>query len=514
MPELHINSLPSFAILLLIIAGFEVFFTALAFHHRRAVGGRSFLFLMLAMIVYTVGYAFEIASADLQTALFFSDIQYLGIPFIPFFLYSLIRKYLTNTNTIPLKLTASLLIIPICTFFMHLTTFKNNLFYVNPSLIFHEGNSILLFKKGPWYYVDSAYTIILVLMSLAYSIFRFIKNKKYRNNISLIILATAFPFFGYILYLLELAPTNFDINPLAFGASCPLLAIAIFQLSLFEIVPVARDHIFENFDQGIIVTNSENKLVDYNKSIQSIFPEIEKYRIGSDINHIPLQNRERQTSLYRLLNEEKTFIVKKNEEDHYYNIRKNIISDTNKSYGGIIYILSDITEEKKLEKQLHAMATTDSLTGIENRRNILEIGEKALEYATRYKRELSIIIFDIDHYKKINDTWGHQAGDSVLIEITRLCRRQIRESDSLGRYGGDEFILILPESSHPTALVVAEKLRSAIAETTISLEKCKITVTASFGIATLNKGETFTDLFNRADQRLYQVKKSGRNRVY
>ncbi len=514
MPELYINSLPSFAILLLIIAGLELFFTALAFHHRRAVGGSSFLFLMLSMIVYTVGYAFEIASADLQTAIFFSDIQYFGIPFIPFFIYSLIRKYLTNSNVIPLKLTVSLLIIPICTFFMHLTTFSNNLFYVNPSLIFHDGYSILLFKKGPWYYVDSAYTIILILMSLVYSIFRFIKNKKYRNNISLLISATAFPFLGYILYLLELTPKNFDINPLAFGAACPLLAVAIFHLSLFEIVPVARDHIFENFENGLIVTNSKNKLVDYNKSIQLILPEIKKYHIGSNIDYIHLQNIEKSTTLYRLLNKEKTFIVKKNGDDHYYKIKKNIISDTNKFYGGIIYILSDITEEKKFERKLHAMATTDSLTGIENRRNILEIGERALAYAARYKRDLSILLFDIDHYKKINDTWGHQAGDRVLIEITQLCRNQIRESDSLGRYGGDEFILILPESSHPTALIVAEKLRSAIAETNISLGRSTIKVTASFGIATLNKGETFTDLFNRADQRLYQVKRSGRNRVY
>ncbi len=513
MFELHLNSLPSFSILLLVIAAFEIFFTALAFHQRRTVGGSSFLCLMLAMIVYTVGYAFEIASADLHTALFFSDIQYLGIPFIPFFLYSLVRKYLTNTNSIPSKLAVFLLIIPLCTFFLHLTLFKHNLFYIDPSLIFKDGCSILQFKKGAWYYIDSAYKIILVLMSLVYSVFRFAKNKKYRNNVSLIILATTFPFLGYVLYIAELTPKYIDINPLVFGASCPILAIAIFHLSLFEIVPVARDHIFENLDHGLLVTNTENKMVDYNVSIKSMFPEIENYRIGTNINDIYLQNRGKKENLFTLLNENKTFIINNYGLEHYYNIKRNHISNNNKFNGGIIYILSDVTEEKTLEKKLHTMATTDALTGVENRRNIIEVGEKALEYAMRYKREMSLLIFDIDHYKNINDTWGHQSGDKVLMGMIQLCKQYIRENDSLGRYGGDEFILILPEASHSTALIVAEKLRKAIAETAISLEKGRINVTASFGVATLIKGETFNDLFNRADQQLYRAKSAGRNHV-
>ncbi len=513
MPVIHLLNFSSLSLILFIIAGFTFFFAALAFRHRKAVGGTSFLFLMLMVSIYAAGYAFELASADFETAMFFSNIQYIGIPFIPFFLYSLIWKYLRHTNTISFKITVPLLIIPALTFLLHLTPDNHNLFYINPQLRFYEGLSILSFKKGVWYFINSLYTFFLILMALVHCIVRFKKDKKYRSNIALLILVTIFPFGGYILYMLGLAPEHLDITPLSLALSCPFLVMALFHMSLFDIVPVAREHIFENLDNGLLVTDSSDRLVDYNKSALAVFPELDKIRVGTSIEDIDLSLDERKVGLYGILNSGRTYTAKQGGEEHYYNIKKNAISRTKQFFGGIIYILSDITEEKKLEAKLHAMATTDPLTGLKNRRNLMEIGEKEIKHAVRYKHDLSVLFFDIDHFKNINDSWGHSAGDKVLVETTQACTEQIRESDTMGRYGGEEFVIILPETSYSAAVNVAEKLRCSIAQRTISFEGRDINVTASFGVAAFNGDETLYELINRADQLCYKAKARGRDCV-
>ncbi len=309
MLELHLNNLPSLSVFLLIIAGIDLFFAVIAFVRRRAVGAGSFLLLMLAMGVYAGGYAFELASSDLTTALFFSNVQYLGIPFVAFLLYSLIWKYLRHTNAMPLKLVIPLLIVPVVTFFCHLTCDGHNLFYINPQLGFYNGLSILSFEKGIWKHIDHAYTFSLVIMALIHCIVRFIKDEKYRSHIALLIAATVFPFGGFLLYVAGLAPEHLDITPLTFGLSCPFLAIAIFHLSLFDIVPVARDHIFENLDNGLLVTDSLDRLIDYNKSIIKIFPELEKFRVGVSVKSLAVINGGRTIDLYQLLNTDKTFVA-------------------------------------------------------------------------------------------------------------------------------------------------------------------------------------------------------------
>jgi diguanylate cyclase (GGDEF)-like protein/PAS domain S-box-containing protein len=513
MPDIHLHNLSSLSILLFIIAGGTFFFAAFAFRHRKAIGGTSFIILMLMMSIYASGYAFEIASADFKTAMFFSNVQYFGIPFIPFFLYTLIWKYLRHTNVMPLKLTVALLVIPVLTFFLHLTTDRHDLFYINPQLHFYKGLSILSFEKGLWYWINSLYTFSLVFFAMVHCIIRLLKDKKYRNNIALLIAVTAFPFGGYILYMTGLAPEHLDITPLSLGLSCPFLVIALFHVSLFDIGPVAREHIFENLDNGLLVTDSSDRMVDYNRSILFIFPELEKCSVGISIKNIYPNDNEDNPDLYQILNRDRTFAAEQDGEKRYYSIRKNIIPQTRQFLGGIIYVVADITEEKKLEEKLHTMATTDPLTGLKNRRNLLETGEKAIKHSLRYKHVLSVLFFDVDHFKKINDSWGHSAGDRVLIEIAQICTKQIRVSDIIGRYGGEEFVIILPETSYTAAVNVAQKLRSSIADMTILFEEQKIRVTASFGVAAFNGEESLYELFNRADQLLYKAKNEGRNRV-
>jgi diguanylate cyclase (GGDEF)-like protein len=172
------------------------------------------------------------------------------------------------------------------------------------------------------------------------------------------------------------------------------------------------------------------------------------------------------------------------------------------------------SELRKAMGEVQRLAITDPLTGLYNRRHFFELGEREIQGARRYKRSLSAIMMDIDHFKLVNDTYGHRIGDQVLQEIAERCRRAVRMVDVVGRYGGEEFAIILPETDLAAACRVADRLRESISGQTIATEAGPVVVTTSLGVSTLRNGTTKLDnLLDGADQALYVAKRSGRNRV-
>ena len=186
-------------------------------------------------------------------------------------------------------------------------------------------------------------------------------------------------------------------------------------------------------------------------------------------------------------------------------------------YSGIpavLVALNDISQRKELEAELFRQASTDSLTGISNRRYFLAQAEQELRRSRRFARPMSVMMIDVDHFKSINDKLGHAVGDAVLQGVVKRSLESLRQSDSLGRVGGEEFAVILPETSLVAATEVAERLRQHLAERPIIAEREAITCTASVGVAQLTAKDGSIDaLLGRADAALYAAKKGGRNKV-
>ena len=175
---------------------------------------------------------------------------------------------------------------------------------------------------------------------------------------------------------------------------------------------------------------------------------------------------------------------------------------------------TDITERKQLEEKLQQQATTDDLTGIANRRHFLELAKFEIKRAARLQRLLAVALIDIDYFKQVNDQYGHAAGDQALIAFTDICRKNIREIDVLARFGGDEFVLLLPEISLRQAYVIVERIRHALDTQPIDVDGERIPLAISSGIAGLaSESESLDALLERADQALYQAKEDGRNCV-
>jgi diguanylate cyclase (GGDEF)-like protein len=168
----------------------------------------------------------------------------------------------------------------------------------------------------------------------------------------------------------------------------------------------------------------------------------------------------------------------------------------------------------QLHSEIENLAVTDWLTNIHNRRGFFALAHKGLEYARQDRRSLSALLMDLDHFKSVNDRYGHAAGDEVIRAVADVCRLTLRETDLLGRYGGEEFVVLLPDSDENIAWEVAERLRGNIAQMRVMSAAGTIAITVSIGIAQYNPPYAGLDtLLQRADEALYSAKASGRNKV-
>lgn len=182
--------------------------------------------------------------------------------------------------------------------------------------------------------------------------------------------------------------------------------------------------------------------------------------------------------------------------------------------GGYLALYRDINARKHVEARLEHMATTDPLTGVANRRQFMELAETEFSRARRYERPFSVVMLDIDRFKAVNDKYGHAVGDAALVKVAEVCHGVIRESDSLCRFGGEEFVVLLPETSQADAHILAERVRTALANSTVALGDISLWITASFGIAEMSLAHrSVQDVLIAADAAMYVAKDCGRNRV-
>lgn len=182
-----------------------------------------------------------------------------------------------------------------------------------------------------------------------------------------------------------------------------------------------------------------------------------------------------------------------------------------------LWLVNDISKQKSLEEELSHQVNHDFLTGLSSRSWFMQQMQIELHRAVRYSNPLSVLMLDIDFFKRINDTHGHQAGDLVLKSVADLCKHMLRDSDICGRLGGEEFALLLPETDQHQAYEVAERLRLGIEKAKIMLpaDDTTLQLTVSIGISSISsKEETVEALIARADKALYEAKNTGRNRVY
>ena len=177
--------------------------------------------------------------------------------------------------------------------------------------------------------------------------------------------------------------------------------------------------------------------------------------------------------------------------------------------------INNMLDTLDMVRELKHSAVTDALTGLPNRRYLYEIAPRLMKIAGRYEDQpLSILMLDIDYFKRFNDKYGHQTGDLVLKKVAQIIRLTLRKSDIPIRFGGEEFLVMMPHTDLKRAFVVAEKLRRKVAETeVVTPEGERLHVTVSGGVAQYHKNMSLDELIKKADEALYKAKAAGRNRI-
>ncbi|MCG8637553.1 MAG: GGDEF domain-containing protein, partial [Desulfobacterales bacterium] len=182
---------------------------------------------------------------------------------------------------------------------------------------------------------------------------------------------------------------------------------------------------------------------------------------------------------------------------------------------GSIMTFTDITTQKKFMEKLERLATIDELTGIYNRRHLMELADIEIQRFARSRLHLAMLILDLDHFKVVNDTWGHHSGDRVLKAFAVSVRQNIRAMDIFGRFGGEEFMIIMPDTSEAVALETAKRICSLVENLSVSFDETAIRFTVSIGVSgTWNRENPDLEMITQeADKALYAAKKNGRNQV-
>jgi diguanylate cyclase (GGDEF)-like protein len=186
--------------------------------------------------------------------------------------------------------------------------------------------------------------------------------------------------------------------------------------------------------------------------------------------------------------------------------------DSDRPQLGVIWAVEDITDMVRLTTELRELARTDDLTGLANRRAFSEAAEGEFQRCRRFGSVATVLMIDIDHFKPINDTYGHQVGDEVLVALATILKRMARATDLPARFGGEEFVLLLVGTDLAGAAEMAERIRLEVARHVVTSTAGEIRFTVSIGIASFAE-ESWTAAIRKADQAMYRGKESGRNRV-
>lgn len=277
----------------------------------------------------------------------------------------------------------------------------------------------------------------------------------------------------------------------------------------------------ESLPNGFVLYDKDDRLVICNERYREIYAESAAYIVpGASFEEIirkGVENGQYPDALGR----EEAFIAERLEmhqnpgdpiEQRLPNDTWLSVQERRTSEGGLVGFRIDITKLKRQEQELARLAWTDSLTDAMNRHRFMELASKEIDRANRHGKEVSLLLLDADHFKQINDRNGHAAGDEVLKGMVQRWKHVLRSHDLIGRIGGEEFCILLPEVGPEGAARVAEKLREAIAALPFAFDGQLLSATVSIGIASLANGDDLSRLMRRADKALYSAKEAGRDR--
>ena len=496
---------------LLIAGGVCLFVAAIILTRRRVTGATALLTLLSALAWWDITYAIFWADVPGPNPNFWLDITYLGVVTVPpaLFVFSLQLANLTHWLKRPLAVLIYL--VPVIVLILFFTDPYHGFFFAGR----RKENVAYILDAGPVFWFNVAFSYALILFATILFVRTYLRSSGvYRKQVGLVIFAMSIPWVNSIIFMLGINPLpGADNTPFSFTIAAVAFAYSLLRHHLLDVVPVARDVLIEKMADGVLVLDSQNRVVDINQTAKTLL-NVSEDALGLPaeqmLSHLGAKCRDAFSSQRSDFN-----VELKGNITTYLEAKSTPIRDQKNNLLGRLIVLHDITKLKGIQNELRLLASRDSLTGAVNRRHFMELAKRELTRAKRYKRSFALILMDMDGFKKVNDTYGHQAGDQALLMLKRICTQGTRIVDVFARFGGEEFALMMPETSLDSAAIIAERLRATLESTVIKSGSHKFNVTISMGVTECGrrKDDTLDAMLSRADKALYHAKEKGRNQV-
>ncbi len=523
-----------YAVFLFATAAISAALAIFAFRRKSMPGGWAFAGGMVAITIWAFTLAMEAGSLDQSVKILWSQLEYFGYPATAPFIFLFVLEYTGHKRLGPL-LMALVWAIPLVTAVLAWTNSLHHLVWSgfrpgDPSL------NILIYEHGPWWWVAVAYYYILFTAIVVILVQKYRRAvQPYRRQLGAMLLACIPPAVTGMMYTFNLNPwPGMDLSVAGCVLTALIFAWSILRYGLLDLVPVAREALIEQLMDGVIVLDNQNRIVDINPAARKLsFVQPDNW-IGASAE--TLLARQFGMPLAALELDASSFEIQiATDPLTHIELHVSLLRNRQGLTSGRLILLRDITARKQvqtelqqayrqlqlqiaeirdLQERLQEQAVRDSLTGLFNRRYLVEMLERELARSTREKTPVSLVMIDIDHFKQVNDSFGHKAGDLILQALGVLFTRYTRRSDIACRIGGEEFILVLPCSNLENACKRAEELRQDFEKLCIHFEGREVRATFSAGVAEYPvHGVKEDEILSSVDRALYAAKAAGRNCV-
>jgi len=514
-------------------AAIGVVSAAVAWRRRTAPGGRPFLLMLAAGVWWCFFDGLESAAVGIPAHVLWAKVAFLGNMTVGVFLLLFALDYTRHHRPRP-GAVAALFIIPVIGILGAATNESHHAIWTGFEFV-PGGQNLLAYGHGWLAWVVAIYGLALALIAAAALVTFALRAKApYRRQSAAVIAAVSIPWIAEIIYI-----ANADLFPgidpsVTFVLSGALMSFGLVRFRLLDLIPIARERLIERMEDGLLVLDAERRILDSNPAAARILGCAGDDWIGEDVSSaVACWPQMADCLAGGLCGEGRMMIL----SPRGRTISVTIVSLDTAPGGltGTLITLRDATPQAEVEATLQSMnadlqrrvtqvvelqeelreqALRDSLTGLFNRRYLDATLSREIGRARREGYPVSVVMIDIDRFKAINDEYGHPAGDQVLRFLGAQLSAGMRTGDIACRYGGDEFLLVLPNTSVENARARAEEWRAAVRESSVSWIDRSEPTTLSFGVAGFPEhGATADAVMGASDAALYAAKSSGRDRV-
>jgi len=470
-----------------------------------------FLLMQCMVIIYLFGYLLELSSTNAEEAYGAIKVLYLGASFVGTFAFFFAADFCNvKIHTVFVKAFMILISLTIC-FFVWSTKFHNLIFhdYIFKTDLVHS----FIFTPGPIYPITRSYTTVCMVMAVALLSFQIKKWKGgYRKQLFTILVCLAIPLVTDVIFYVSIITGintyQLYFTPFSLAFTNFVLYREVMQPNVFEIISMATETAMEYIKEGFILVDINNNFLLSNPAATEILPGIFLLTKGDPIVSTmgwpdELKDLEKETVEFSMFDK----------STRYFRASIGPVYAKDKAQVARIILLAEITDSINLMKELENAAYIDGLTGLYNRKHFFELANADVERAQRLEQTIYTAMLDLDFFKKVNDTYGHAAGDLVLKTTAGVVRQTIRAYDLLCRYGGEEFVLLILDLDATEAFNLVERIRENIESAIINYEGIDIKITCSIGLANFLRTDTLESSIKKSDEALYVAKDSGRNQV-